>query len=266
MPSSGLTVPNTFATQSGNVPASQLDTNFSQAVGALNALSTFSNYYVDSGAVNSIVITVPAPLAVSYAAGLALQIKVAVTNTGATTINVNGLGANAVVFPNGGAITAGLLVAGAVIQVMFDGTNFQYLGNIPAGGGGGNANVTTGSFTGTLLGVSGTVTGTMSYSIVTTGSVGICTLFTASLIQGTSNAVGFSMSGVPSVINPPTPQFIQCSLTVAGAVTLAVCQVASNFLNFNTMLWTGSLIQAGNFPASGTKGLPSGFSITYALS
>lgn len=81
------------------------------------------SYAADSGAANTIAITLtPAPAA--YTAGLAVEVKMNATNTGATTINVNGLGAKSVQF-GGVALVAGQLVAGQVYCFIYDGTNFQ---------------------------------------------------------------------------------------------------------------------------------------------
>jgi len=116
---------NTFASQSGPIPLVQLDNNVSTLTTALNTLQNFDNYYVDSGSVNSIVVTVLSPQVIVYGAGLLIQIKVANTNTGAVTINVNGLGSVNVVSPAGLALAASVLTAGGVYQFQHDGTNFQ---------------------------------------------------------------------------------------------------------------------------------------------
>jgi len=121
-----ITISNTFATQAGPIPLSQLDTNYSQLVTAFNTLGNFANYYADSsGSANALVVTVSSPQLVSYAAGLTLFVKVANTNTGASTISVNALGAKSITTPSIGALSAGDLIAGAVVQLTYDGTQFQ---------------------------------------------------------------------------------------------------------------------------------------------
>ena len=47
-----------FATESGNQPASQLDTNFNQLAAAINDFGTYSVYAADTGAVNAIAVYV----------------------------------------------------------------------------------------------------------------------------------------------------------------------------------------------------------------
>jgi hypothetical protein len=82
----------------------------------------------DNGAVNAIVVGItPAPASLAALTGIALKVKVAVTNTGATTINPNGLGAVAIQ-QGGVALSGGELVAGSVATLVYDGTLFECIG------------------------------------------------------------------------------------------------------------------------------------------
>lgn len=81
------------------------------------------NYAADSGSANAITVTL-APAPVAYTVGLVVEVLMNATNTGATTINVNGLGTRAVQF-NGAALVAGQLSAGRIYSMIYDGTNFQ---------------------------------------------------------------------------------------------------------------------------------------------
>jgi len=128
-----ITPTNQFAAQAGPIPLSQLDANFSQDAQALNSLGTFTNYYQDTGTVNTWIVTVPAPQLFSYGAGVGLQVKVANTVTGAVTLNVNGLGAKAVTNPDATAVTSGQVVVGAVVDLIYDGTQFQLKGGTQGG-------------------------------------------------------------------------------------------------------------------------------------
>lgn len=133
MPSTGYNPTNTFQNQAGPIPLSQLDVNFTQAATALNTLTTFSNYFLDSsGAANTIVVTVPSPLVFAYTTGVRLQIKLAFTNTSGTVqVNVNALGAKTLVNSNGSALAIGQIVANQILDIVYDGTNFQILGSNP---------------------------------------------------------------------------------------------------------------------------------------
>ena len=123
-----IVINNTFAAQAGPIPLSQLDTNFGQLVTAVNNTATFTNYAADSGTANSYAIAFSSPTTVSYAAGLTLRFLAGNSNTGASTLNVNGLGAQTIVGPTGSALTAGAIVAGTVISVVYNGTAFQLVG------------------------------------------------------------------------------------------------------------------------------------------
>lgn len=91
-------------------------------------------YYTDTGAASAIVIT-PSPVVTSYVTGLKFYIKVANSNAGATTINVNGLGAKALLKQVSTPLSANDILAGQLINVMYDGTNFQLIGGASTSGG-----------------------------------------------------------------------------------------------------------------------------------
>lgn len=64
----------------------------------------------------------PAPTA--YTAGMVVRFKADVANTGAATLNVNSLGAKDIRNRNAAALTTGDIVAGEIVQVVYDGTQF----------------------------------------------------------------------------------------------------------------------------------------------
>ena len=135
MPSTGIVITHTFATQSGNIPLSTLDTNFAQLTGVVNNLNSFSNYFVDTGIANSLSVAIPSSLTGTLAAGLTLQVLVANTNTGVTTITLTGGIASAGVpikTQTLAALVAGQLVAGGLVTLVYDGTQFQLQGTPPA--------------------------------------------------------------------------------------------------------------------------------------
>jgi hypothetical protein len=83
-------------------------------------------YVVDTGSANNIAIS-PLRAPTSYSAGLAYEVKVAVANTGATTVNVSGLGARALVRMNGQPLVAGDLATAGIALIVYDGVQFQLL-------------------------------------------------------------------------------------------------------------------------------------------
>lgn len=114
--------------------------------GAANAQTLTTNRSIDSG---------------HQAAGFSLRFKAGYTNTGATTLAVDGLTAVAVKRLNGDALSAGDIVAGGIYDVAFDGTNYVLLG---AGTGSGTYGTLSGDNT-----WSGT--NTFSSTVTMTGAV-----------------------------------------------------------------------------------------------
>jgi len=162
----------------------QLDTNFNNTSALLASSNNYNTYLVDTGAVNAYVVQFAAGITCTLTAGLVVQFKATNANTGASTLNVNGLGAKAIVRGTGIALLSGDIAAGAVVQVQYDGTSFQLqtlstisqvqptrtiltsgsgtyttpanakrlVGRMVGGGGGGAASNNTGNFDGTIGG------------------------------------------------------------------------------------------------------------------
>lgn len=102
----------------------------------------------DIGAVNAYALTITDPTTAAYHAGQRFQFIPANTNTSASTLNINSLGApNILKLGSAGpiALTGGEIVAGNVTDVLYDGTEFQLLTTVPLSS-------TTGAFvpTGTM--------------------------------------------------------------------------------------------------------------------
>ncbi len=89
-------------------------------------------YATATGSANTYSITLnPAPTA--YVDGMAISVKINVDNTGASTINVNGLGAKPIKKPNGNDVAAGNLKAGSIYTLRYNGTNFILQGSDSSG-------------------------------------------------------------------------------------------------------------------------------------
>jgi len=126
-----VAIPNTFATATTVIPLSNLDQNFTAVATSINSALTYSNYAADTGAADAYVVTFTG-LAAAYAAGLRIQFRAANANTGASTINVNAQGTKNITFQNAAALTAGIIAANSIVDVMYDGTQFLLM-NDPAG-------------------------------------------------------------------------------------------------------------------------------------
>ena len=89
-------------------------------------------YATATGSANAYTITLqPAPA--SYKEGMAVAVKIHATNTGASTININGLGAKGIRKANGNNVSAGNLMAGSIYSMRYNGANFILQGSDSSG-------------------------------------------------------------------------------------------------------------------------------------
>lgn len=89
------------------------------------------NYAAAGGTANALTATFT-PAISSHIVGAPLHVKIATTNTAAASVNP-GPGIKSIVQPDGSALVGGELKAGAIAVLMYDGTNYQFLGLIGAG-------------------------------------------------------------------------------------------------------------------------------------
>lgn len=122
-------VPNTFATQTGNVPASQLDNNF-------GALAVSPLPCTAGGTANAITLT-PTGTSVTFtslSAGMSFIFEATNTNTSYTvTIAVAGLAAAPVYVDQTTQPAPGQINAGSAYVVYYDGTDFMLIGATATG-------------------------------------------------------------------------------------------------------------------------------------
>ena len=85
-------------------------------------------YALDTGAADAYVVALPATLA-AYTTGLDIIMKAVNANTGASTLNIDGLGVKSIKRFDGTALVAGDIPAGAMVGLRYDGTNFRLSGN-----------------------------------------------------------------------------------------------------------------------------------------
>ena len=132
-------------------------------------------YAASTTAANTYTATMtPAPTA--YTAGQTVYIKFTNHNTGAATINLNGLGAKAIKKLSGAALSDSDIGDGMIAVLSYDGTNFQLL----------NAKVTTG------------LAGVTDGSIAAAGQVGqiIESIIPMSTPTAWSNAVALNLTSI----------------------------------------------------------------------
>lgn len=114
-------------------------------------------YGTTAGSANTYTLTLSPALA-AYAAGVCVSVKINVANTGASTINVNGLGAKAILDSKGAALIANKLRLDVVYTLRYNGTSFILQGE---GGDYGTAVASEVLATKTIGTDAGIVTGTM---------------------------------------------------------------------------------------------------------
>ena len=121
-----IVVPTQFA-NANIATGAQLDGDINVLAAAINDPNTYTNYLVDSGSTPNayVVAFTGASVITSYTAGLAVTMFTARANTGAATIVVNGLAPINVLNPDDSPLVAGQIPANSVVQLVFDGTDFQ---------------------------------------------------------------------------------------------------------------------------------------------
>jgi hypothetical protein len=125
-----------------------------------------------------------------------------------------------------------------------------------------------GSFTGTLTGVSGTITGTINYRIVNN----LVTLFMGADLTGTSNSTSMTITGAPVAVRPSFARAVP--VTDVTDNTLALCAARAVVQTDGVIAFyiartdtTANFVRysATGFTNSGTKGLTVGSTLTYPL-
>mgnify|MGYP003642827634 CR=1 FL=1 len=150
------------------------------------------------------------PALTAYAAGNLFSFVVANTNTGAVTINIDGVGSKSITRTGSTALVAGDMVAGEVVLIEYDGTRFQLL----------NPN----SYTNLI------VSGTLTYGGVTlTNAV----TGTGKMVLDTSPAIA-----TPTLNNPTVTNYVE-SVVAIGTVSSS-----------NTIALTNGTVQTATLTAS----------------
>lgn len=191
-----ISIPNTFAGSTSAIPLVYLDQDFSQLSNATNDLATYSNYVVDTGVANAYIANYPANIVTTtVSAGLRLQFKATNANTGASTLNVQvnsvSIGSGAIRLTDGSALPANTIVANAIVDVQYDGTNFQLLSDSS----GGKEVITDLSVTGNLTvtgttGLTGALTANVANITTATITTGNITTANVTTMSGTTNYTG----------------------------------------------------------------------------
>jgi len=157
------------------------------------------------------------PALTAYAAGNLFSLVVPNTNTGASTINIDGLGAKAITRTGSTALVAGDMIATEVVIVVYDGTRFQLI----------NAN----SFTNLL--VSGTLTYggvTLTNAVTGTGKMMLDTNPTVTNYVESVVAIGTVTSSSTLSLTNGTVQTATLTASTACTFTMPTATAGKSFV------------------------------------
>jgi len=216
-----------------------------------------------------------APGITAYATNQMFRWIASGTNTGAATLNVNGLGAKSIYKAGATELASGEITSGSAVAVMYDGTQFQLVSRPSAAvvGTSGTFSTTLGvtgastltggiaslgtaqSFTATATGLTTSLTGTVYYR-----KVGDLVTLDLPIIGGTSNATTFTLTGMPAAIIPATLKgYVPCSVSNAGTYGIGLIAITTG-----GEIAVFSTANGDAFTDSGGKTLLGG-SISYTL-
>lgn len=102
----------------GSIVANFMTAGTAASFAQFDSLQGVTDYWPDTGSADALVIT-PDPAFDAYFEGMGFKVKVAANNTGAATLNVNGLGTKAIVDEGGAALIADMLVADAIMPMVY---------------------------------------------------------------------------------------------------------------------------------------------------
>lgn len=137
-------------------------------------------YAADAGANDTYAVTL-SPVPAAYTTGMVVNFKANTANTGAATLNVNSLGAKTIKKLNDQDLANNDIESGQIVQVVYDGTNFQMQSQIA------NAPATTTVATDTIFDAKGDLvagTGADAASKLTVGSNGQTLVADSSVSNG----------------------------------------------------------------------------------
>lgn len=189
------------------------------------------------------------PAITAYVAGQMFYFVTAGANTGAVTLNINGLGAKAVTRDGATALAAGDLASGEMVVVVYDGTRFQVVSQLNSAGDGRFANVSIAS----ALNVGGVATFTSltaSKPVFTDGSKNLTSSGTIPVDQGGTGQTTYT-NGQLLIGNTTGNTLTKATLTAGSGVTItngtgSITIAAAGLPTMNIVTGTTQTAVAGN--------------------
>jgi hypothetical protein len=206
---------------------------------------------VDTGVADAYVLNFDANFS-AYQDGIVIYWIVANTNTGGSTINVNGLGPVLILNQNLGGLVAGQLEAGQVAVIMYDGGVFKLISS-------GQVSNITGTVN---LNATGFTTSPQSACHYDINGHTACLQFGP--FTATSNATSFTLTDLPALLRPSQTQQVSISGTLLDNGSVLVSGEVLFTGSSDTVTFT-VLGVAAAFTGSGTKGINRRFSVSYVL-
>jgi hypothetical protein len=203
---------------------------------------------VDTGVANAYILNFDAAFT-TYSDGILLYWIPSNTNTGPSTLNVNGLGSAPIINSDGSPLVGGQLVASQIAIVAMQSGSWVLVTS--------GAQYYGGAYTGTITGFAATITGTVLYRRVGNW---VSHYVNANLQGATSNSTGMTLLGMPDAVKPSVTRIVPSfgmtdnGVQVGGWATIETNGVVTFSLGING---------TGTFTAANTKGLRAGWSIGY---
>lgn len=209
---------------------------------------------VDTGSTNAYVLNFTGNFT-SYSDGIVIIWIPNNTNTGASTINVNGLGIVSIVNPDGSALINNEIIANQPAQILFKGGVFQLLTA---------ATTVYGQFTCSWVGFSVAPANT---TIQYRKNGSLVTLRFPGGNTGTSNSTVFIMGGLPSILTPTVNSLLGLVPVMGLMDNGAVLTGGGSATAFsgNTMQFWKDATGTANWTAAAAKGFNNQSIVTYSL-
>lgn len=208
---------------------------------AIDDPTVFNNLITVTG--TNTLIGTSVPPATAYVAGMTLSFVVVNTNSGAVTIDLDGLGAKNIYIGSSGVLSGGELVAGQLAQIEYDGTRFQLAVAAIADG-----SITSAKLANAALTLPNSLNFAPAVTLASAASVAIGAAASNNItITGTTTITSFD-----TIANGTTRQVVfSGALTLTHNATSLILPTASNITTAAGDVATFLSLGSGNWRCTG---------------